>query len=287
MQLLVQQMLFAQPTLLWKIECDTCNKPSYLLGTAHYISGSYFIQHLALGNLLLTVDAIATEGGGTRGTNVYPVDSFFIDTPLRKLFTNEQYKMFSDSFNLYLHVSLDSFPFLSPLAAQIMIQKEKDQLFANANPQLMKGDSLIPLGMDNALEEAARERDIPLYALESTQQFVKQFFRRTPPDQQATRSFQYLIQNGSSAIDKCSDSCWRKNDLFCLCACDPEAYFYSGACDSSFLYARNMNWIEVIPKWLGAKSVLIACGALHLCGAAGIIQLLKEKGYTLTPLSYQ
>lgn len=277
----------AQPTLLWKIECDTCAKPSYLLGTAHYISGSYFFQHLALGNLILTVDAIATESGGTRAIAKFPVDSFFISTPLRNLFTAQQYRMFSDSFSRYLHASLDSFPFLSPLVVQIMIQKEKDKMFARANQQPVKRDSLIPLGMDDALEEMARERGIPLYALESPQQFVKQFFRLTPAKEQAARSFQDLIGKSPNAIDKCSDSCWKKNDLFCLCACDPEAFYYTGPCDSSFIYARNMNWIQVIPRWLGKKSVLIACGSLHLCGEAGIIDLLEKRGYRLTPLSYQ
>lgn len=50
------------------------------------------------------------------------------------------------------------------------------------------------------------------------------------------------------------------------------------------LIARNKNWVEKIPGISRDKKVLYAVGAGHLGGKQGVIQLLRDKGYTLTPV---
>ena len=47
---------------------------------------------------------------------------------------------------------------------------------------------------------------------------------------------------------------------------------------------RNKNWVEQFPKIAKDKSLLIAVGAGHLGGESGLLNLLKQKGYTLRPL---
>jgi uncharacterized protein YbaP (TraB family) len=39
-----------------------------------------------------------------------------------------------------------------------------------------------------------------------------------------------------------------------------------------------------MPDIMGPRNVLFAVGAGHLSGEQGVINLLKKKGYTLTPL---
>ncbi len=51
---------------------------------------------------------------------------------------------------------------------------------------------------------------------------------------------------------------------------------------------RNANWIPQIEKLLESKtSAFIAVGAGHLPGDMGLIQLLRKKGYQLTPVAIQ
>ncbi len=51
----------------------------------------------------------------------------------------------------------------------------------------------------------------------------------------------------------------------------------------SLLIERNKAWLPKIVKMLRNKEVeLILFGALHLVGDEGILELLKEKGYTIT-----
>jgi uncharacterized protein len=51
-----------------------------------------------------------------------------------------------------------------------------------------------------------------------------------------------------------------------------------------FLDTRNANWIPVIEESIKDSSVFIAVGAGHLAGTTGVISLLIEQGYSVTPL---
>jgi uncharacterized protein YbaP (TraB family) len=47
---------------------------------------------------------------------------------------------------------------------------------------------------------------------------------------------------------------------------------------------RNKNWVEKFPEITKDKSILIAVGAGHLGGKEGLLNLLKQKGYTIRPI---
>ena len=51
-----------------------------------------------------------------------------------------------------------------------------------------------------------------------------------------------------------------------------------------FLKNRNTDWIPKIEKLIKESPVFIAVGAGHLAGKDGVLNLLKENGYTITPV---
>jgi hypothetical protein len=80
-------------------------------------------------------------------------------------------------------------------------------------------------------------------------------------------------------------------------------FYYSGNIDKLYqLYAfdrgvksnyaidvgdkRNRNWMPVIEKAIREGPTFFAFGCMHLPSGTGIINLLREKGYTLKPLFY-
>jgi uncharacterized protein YbaP (TraB family) len=48
---------------------------------------------------------------------------------------------------------------------------------------------------------------------------------------------------------------------------------------------RNTLWIPKLDLWMHDSPCFIAVGAGHLAGPKGLVQLLKDKGYTVEPIS--
>lgn len=51
--------------------------------------------------------------------------------------------------------------------------------------------------------------------------------------------------------------------------------------DEALIYGRNATWVEKIPAIIGDKSTLFVVGAAHLPGERGVLELLRQKGYTI------
>lgn len=49
------------------------------------------------------------------------------------------------------------------------------------------------------------------------------------------------------------------------------------------LYKRNEKWAEQLPTIIMRAPTFVAVGALHLAGDRGLVNLLRQKGYTVTP----
>jgi uncharacterized protein YbaP (TraB family) len=47
---------------------------------------------------------------------------------------------------------------------------------------------------------------------------------------------------------------------------------------------RNKEWMKKIPSLLKTGAQFIAVGALHLAGPYGLVEQLKQIGYTVTPI---
>jgi uncharacterized protein YbaP (TraB family) len=48
---------------------------------------------------------------------------------------------------------------------------------------------------------------------------------------------------------------------------------------------RNNYWMQQLPKLMKEQSLFVAVGALHLVGETGLVQQLRKKGYTVTPVN--
>ncbi|HLP54238.1 MAG TPA: TraB/GumN family protein [Fluviicola sp.] len=59
-----------------------------------------------------------------------------------------------------------------------------------------------------------------------------------------------------------------------------------GQSSEELLFQRNRNWIPLMTDFMKTHSCFFAVGAGHLGGEQGVIQLLKDAGYTVTPIVY-
>jgi len=52
--------------------------------------------------------------------------------------------------------------------------------------------------------------------------------------------------------------------------------------NENFIFKRNQNWIPKIEEKIKGHSCFIAVGAAHLPGEKGVLNMLKQKGYSVT-----
>jgi hypothetical protein len=54
----------------------------------------------------------------------------------------------------------------------------------------------------------------------------------------------------------------------------------------NLLSGRNLKWIPKFKDAMAIESSFMAVGCAHLIGDKGLINLLKNEGYTLTPINF-
>ena len=55
--------------------------------------------------------------------------------------------------------------------------------------------------------------------------------------------------------------------------------------EDKLIKERNINWMKLLPQWIQQGSQFIAVGALHLGGKYGLVELLKQQGYSVVPVN--
>jgi uncharacterized protein YbaP (TraB family) len=69
------------------------------------------------------------------------------------------------------------------------------------------------------------------------------------------------------------------NQLVTLMNTDLSPEFYS-----DLIVKRNQKWIPIITELIQKNPAFIAVGAAHLPGKEGVLNLLQEAGYKITPI---
>jgi uncharacterized protein YbaP (TraB family) len=74
------------------------------------------------------------------------------------------------------------------------------------------------------------------------------------------------------------------NDLTAMYAIYKRASATTG--DMEYLIKdRNYRWLKILPSLMKDQSQFVAAGALHLAGPDGLVEQLKQMGYTVTALN--
>jgi len=76
---------------------------------------------------------------------------------------------------------------------------------------------------------------------------------------------------------------YRQQNLTALCTMMKEDEYYS-IDDGMLLFDRNLSWLQTLLLLFREQSTFAAVGALHLTGEQGLVQLLRQHGYSVNPL---
>lgn len=269
--------LSAQNSLLWKIEGNGLKHPSYLFGTVHIYDTAEFKIPQAIFQYLEGCRVYAMEVNPEEMNQAAVASRMMItdSNTLDVLMGKEAFDKLM-SFPVPAMMGADAVKRIKPIFTTSLIYLE------NTNQQ--------PQSIDQDLYRYAKIRYKKVYGIETLEEQLSAV-DAIPMKDQAEMLKESLMKEGDpkDAIKKLWEA--YKNQNFEELEKELEESSSSALFTHELITKRNINMADRISGMIANNgSVFAAIGALHLNNlpdTKGVILLLKEKGYTLTPVEFE
>lgn len=154
----------------------------------------------------------------------------------------------------------------------------------------------MEFGVDYLLSEGARESNIRVLPLESTEEMLAYF--EQIPEQKALALLKLNIDHYAEMqkLNKNLIEDYARNRFKKIAAENldekvilkffpkEDRAFWSNWFYGKLLAQRNQKWLPKLVETLNQEPAFIAVGAAHLAGEDGLIKLLRQEGFTVTPV---
>lgn len=256
-------------SVLWKIEHINMEKPSYLLGTLHMMCSEDF-EILDKVNLALqNTDALVLEVNLFDPKEVKAMQNSMLNS--KKISEELSSLQFSELDGLVQKVlqmpltTLDNYGLSTVYSAMF--------------------SKMLPCtdlkSMEAELVQLANKKGTPIKSLETVtaqMDFLKKAF---PTDFMFTQIMLYesYQKDFIKAI-----TFYKREDITSAVSLLTKADYMNENASKYMQTIRNKNWISKMPRIMEEGSVLFAVGSAHLTGKDGLIYLLRQKGYQVTPI---
>lgn len=140
-----------------------------------------------------------------------------------------------------------------------------------------------PVSFEIVLAEMAAQDSISILGLESLEEQMSVF--DAIPYQEQADELAEMVENPAEMEELYADmvETYKQEDLNLLGEMLAEE-MTGDVQNEELLVKRNHNWIPLIEAQMKNQHNFIAVGAAHLGGEEGLIYLLREAGYTVTPI---
>jgi uncharacterized protein len=262
-------------TLLWKISGNGLTRSCYLFGTMHVLCAEDATVSDSLKLAIKYADQIYFEldmdnMGEMLGAMKYL--RMNDGKKLSELLTKEEYAKVEDYFK---HNAV-------PLPLTMMNRFKPYFISSLIGEQMMSCSQKN--GMEELIMRESRQYHKEIKGLE-TSEFQASIFDSIPYEKQAKDLVNYIdsIESYKQVTLEMIDV-YRQQNLdrmdSLMHKSDPGMDEYMDI----LLYGRNRHWVEQMPAIMKGRCILFAVGAGHLPGEQGVINLLRKKGYKVTPM---
>lgn len=265
-----------EAALLWKIEGRELPKPSYLYGTIHLICPSDFVLSDTLKGSLKQTDRLTLEiDMDDPGLMMAMARSMAMsgENQLKQLLDSTDYNRLNRYFKDSVGMSIAPFERAKPfMLMSILLNRVlacQPQSYELSLVSLAKKQNSEVLGLETVEEQMAVFDSIPYTAQ------AKMLVTLMDSLPQARREFGKMVE------------VYKQKDLNGLYALTLESEFEMENQQEILLNDRNKRWIPIIQKQITEAPTFVAVGAAHLGGQAGVINLLRQAGYRVSPVFEQ
>ena len=273
-----------QASVFYKITGNGIEKPSYILGTHHLAPLSFLDSipaikeamescDIEVGEIDMTVSPMAIAFA-TQKYMIAPSDS-----TLSRLLPTDEYLDLAKKFESISPapgLTLQSLDMLRPMALTAAVTVG---IMAREIPEF-DNDAQLDSHIQGIFKESGRK----IIPLESAEQQAELLYTFVPISEQV-EDLRNLLNNPEECVllSKELNEAYFAGDIEKLYALSLQEDGNPAFTDA-LVRKRNINWVDKIPAIIESYPTFIAVGALHLPGPDGIISLLSQKGYTLTPV---
>lgn len=272
-----------EDALLWQIEGNGLKEPSYLFGTIHMITKENFFWPKGT---LAALDASEQAFFEVDLDDMFDISAqmgmitkaFMKDNQkLSDFYSDEDYILVKNHFK---DLGLPMF-FLEKIKPMFLtVFASGDVEFASG----LGGDSDIKsyeMELYNLCKDSNKEVD----GLE-TLDFQISVFDSIPYQAQADMLLETIkASDAENDMFKQMIDMYTNQDINLMVSSMSTEEAGLQGYEDLLLNQRNRNWIPVMAEKMTTAKTFFAVGAGHLGGKDGVIHLLKNEGYTLTPLS--
>lgn len=278
-----------QHALLWKISKENMQEPSYLFGTIHLIAAEDFYWPKGTLAAFDASEQVVFEIDMNKMQDMSSImkvlDKMYMpgDTTLKMLLNEEKY----DEIKSYFQskgLPIFFFDRIKPLFLSAMVGMDMSKGSLSERDDIKSYEMELQELASSSMNSSGQAMDV--VGLE-TIELQMSFIDKIPLDVQA-RMLYTAIQaelSGKNQLDRITQLYLNQN-INAMVESIVESQ-EMGKYSSILLDQRNRSWIPIIDSLIQKKSSFIAVGAGHLAGKEGVINLLREQGYTLTPLSVE
>ncbi len=263
-----------QNSILWKITGNGLQKASYLFGTIHLICNHDYFFNSAMKNAFNECEQLLLEINlGDPNTTAQYQQAMMLPKgrELKHFFeTEEEFNFFSAKLKKHTGIDATLFQSLKPIILLSLIAQKS-----------MECENTSSYEMN--LLEMSTEKKIPVEGLETSLSQMKIF------DDMKDEEIRRILMEGIDDMEHDNQlqhqmvEMYKKQNIDALLQLILSSKELRNQ-EDVLLNDRNKDWVAKLPEYMKSNACFIAVGAGHLAGDKGVIHLLKQAGYTVSPV---
>mgnify|MGYP001778110965 FL=1 len=281
----------ANAQLLYKISGKDLTAPSYIIGT-HHLANVGFVNKIAgVKDALTSTEQVYGE---VRWDDMTNPDSLKVvqaammlpdGQSLKTVLSAEQYKKLDAVITQMMGVGLSN-PQVGAQMGKMSPAALSTQLQVLMFMQKHMGEYDPSSTFDQYFQAQAKHNNEPVGGLE-TMAFQTQLLYKSVPLKRQVELLMCFLDNlefNEEMMEKITEAFYAQNLDAMKAAMDMKL---GNTCDATpeemalLIDNRNADWAAKMPAIMAAKPTFFAVGAGHLAGPKGVLQLLKDAGYTV------
>lgn len=256
-------------SLLWRVEDPESENTSYIFGTMHAIPQDAFYLPEELTEKIAEAELMLQE------VDIDDIDQMEV----MKLMMLPEGKTLKD------YLSPERYEEFIETLEKLEFDENQIEYLATMKPIGSYGYVISAIFEEQVIPELelmkiAQKNDIPIEGLETIDYQVS-LFDTIPLEEQMAIFYEDDFQKELHRLLKI----YLKQDLEAMQELVQESKM--GELETIFITTRNKNWVEKLIPLIPETSMFIAVGAGHLPGEHGLINLLREAGFKVSPVSIE